>query len=130
MEERGLSTCKSQLVQHPRWAAPQSPSSAGGAGLLRERRSDRRARAVWDAQARASMWHFKGWKHRGLEREEREQSTLRVFQMPPGRTAPPESKSFKVPSHLVSSAALRDSAPPERPCPAEPLLETVEDGSS
>lgn len=112
--------------------SPATPSSAGGASLLRERRSDQREHPGQYARGRPGQGKhvaFQGVETPWTGGEEGENRHPEGVQMPPGRTAPPESKEFsKVPSHLVSSAALRDSAaPPERPCPAEPLLETVED---
>ena len=111
--------------------SPATPSSAGGAGLLRERRSDQREHPGQCAPGRPGQGKhvaFQGVDTLWTGGEERESRRPADAQTPPGRTAPPESREFsKVHSHLISSAALRDPAPPERPCPPEPLLETVED---
>ena len=111
--------------------SPVTPSSVSGAGLLRERRSDQREHPGQGAPGRPGQGKhvaFQGVDTLWTGGEERESRRPADAQTPPGRTAPTESREFsKVPSHLVSSAALRDPAPPERPCPPEPLLETVED---
>ncbi|KAF4026243.1 hypothetical protein G4228_018253, partial [Cervus hanglu yarkandensis] len=105
--------------------SPATHSSAGGAGLLRERRSDQCARGRPGPGKHVA---FQGVETLWAGGEEREARHPADVQTSPGRTAPPESREFsQVPSPLVSSAALRDSAPPERPGPPAPLLETVED---
>ena len=111
--------------------SPVTPSSVSSAGLLRERRSDQREHPGQGAPGRPGQGKhvaFQGVDTLWTGGEERESRRPADAQTPPGRTAPTESREFsKVPSHLVLSAALRDPAPPERPCPPEPLLETVED---
>ncbi|KAB0349856.1 hypothetical protein FD754_014713, partial [Muntiacus muntjak] len=105
--------------------SPATHSSAGGAGLLRERRADQCARG---RPAPGKHVAFQGVETLWTGGEEREARHPADVQTSPGRTAPPGSREFsEVPSHLVSSAALRDSAPPERPGPPAPLLESVED---
>ncbi|KAB0373115.1 hypothetical protein FD755_014774, partial [Muntiacus reevesi] len=105
--------------------SPATHSSAGGAGLLRERRADQCARG---RPAPGKHVAFQGVETLWTGGEEREARHPADVQTSPGRTAPPGSREFsQVPSHLVSSAALRDSAPPERPGPPAPLLESVED---
>ena len=105
--------------------SPAAHSSAGAAGVLRERRSDQCARGRPGPGKHVAFQGVETLWPGGEEREARHPADV---QTSPGRTAPPESREFsEVPSHLISSAALRDSAPPERPGPPAPLLEMVED---
>uniref|UniRef100_A0A8B9XF39 Pleckstrin and Sec7 domain containing 3 n=1 Tax=Bos mutus grunniens TaxID=30521 RepID=A0A8B9XF39_BOSMU len=92
--------------------SPATPSSVGGAGLLRERRSDQREHPGQCAPGRPGQGKhvaFQGVDTLWTGGEERESRRPADAQTPPGRTAPPESREFsKVHSHLISSAALRD----------------------
>ncbi|XP_055272687.1 PH and SEC7 domain-containing protein 3 isoform X2 [Moschus berezovskii] len=111
--------------------SPATPSPVGAAGSLRERRSDEREHPGQCAGGRAGQGKhvaFQGVGTLWTGGEERGTRHPAGAQTAAGRTAPPESKAFsKVPRHRVSSAAPCDSAPPERPCPPEPLLATEED---
>lgn len=108
MEERGCPRARAS------WSSilggqPSTPSSAQVVpGLLRER-SDQRAppgSMLEDAQARASMWHFKGGNTVDWRREERENRHPEGVQMH-GKDSPSREQSFQSaqPPRLVCRSA-------------------------